>query len=118
MKNLLYLFLLAAIALAAADVSGKWSGAVKGLEHEGNSAILHLKQNGAEITGSAGPSEEQQWPIKNGKIDGDRITFQLPTDGPIVRFELNLIEDHMKGEATFDLDGNSRTVVLDLTRKE
>ena len=80
--------------------------------------MLHLKQNGGEITGTAGPSDEQQWPIRSGKIDGDRITFQLPTDGPIVKFELNLIDGHMKGTATFDLDGNPKTVTLDLTRKE
>ena len=118
MKNLFCVFLLAAIALPAADLTGKWTGAAKGLEDEENSAVLHLKQNGAEITGTAGPSDEQQWPIRNGKIEGDKITFQLPTDGPTVRFELSLVEDHMKGKATFDLDGNPKTVTLDLTRKE
>ena len=117
MKNLLYLFLLAAIALRAADLTGKWTGAAKGIEDEGHSAVLHLKQSGTEISGTAGPSEDQQWPITKGKVDGDKITFQLPTDGPVVKFELNLVDDHMKGKATFDLDGNPQTVTLDLTKE-
>ena len=106
------------INMSAGDLTGRWSGVAKGVEEEENSAILHLKQNGSEITGTAGPSEEQQYAITNGKLDGDKITFQLPTEGPIVRFELSLVDDHMKGHATFDLDGKPKTVTLDLIRKE
>lgn len=116
MKKFLYLWILTAITLCAADVTGKWAGGAKGVEDE-NTAVLNLKQNGAELSGTAGPNDGQQWPITNGKIEGDKISFQLNTDGPVVTFELSLVEDHIKGEATFNLDGQAKKVTLDLTRK-
>jgi uncharacterized protein (TIGR03435 family) len=52
----------------AADVSGKWSG---------YPGYLVLKQDGAALTGTLGQSASEQHPFENGKIDGNRLTFQL-----------------------------------------
>jgi len=109
--------LLLCFASSAADLTGKWIGTVKGIEAEEKSAFLNLKQDGNELTGTAGPNEGQQWPILNGKIDGDKITFQINADGPLVKFDLSLVDSHIKGVATFEMEGERKQVTLDLTRK-
>jgi hypothetical protein len=38
---------------------------------DSGTAVLMLKQDGAAITGSVGPNEDEQYPIKTGKIEGD-----------------------------------------------
>ncbi len=76
--------LLAALALAlpvsAADVTGKWTGTVEFKTPDGGTdtggAVCNITQKGNAITGTAGP-EEEQFPIRNGKISGDKITLEV-----------------------------------------
>ena len=121
MKTLVRCFLLFTVTLLAADVSGKWSGTFERTGPDGetkmSSSYMNLKQTGDEITGTAGPDENRQWPITNGKIEGDKITFEVQTDNPLLKFELRLIDGHLKGEARGEKDGKTMKAVLDLTRK-
>ena len=117
MKSIALLLLLA-VALMAADISGKWTGAVKGdLEAEGQTAELNLKQSGAEITGTAGSSGGESWPIQNGKFEDDRVTFDITADEIPVHFELRLEAEHLKGTVTYQEGGQKHTVSLDLFRR-
>ena len=72
-------------AVAATDVSGKWSGFP---------IYLTLKQDGGKITGSAGDREDDQIPFQNGSIEGDRVTLNF---GPI-EVDLVVRGDEMAGE--------------------
>jgi hypothetical protein len=128
MKNLarvVGLTLLLASAMFAAssrtdNLTGKWSGTfIMTLDGEtrDNTAYVDLKQTGTELTGTAGPNAEKQWPIQKGKVEGDKLNFEVQSDGPLIKFDLALVEGHLKGEAKAEHDGRSMKAVVDLQRK-
>jgi opacity protein-like surface antigen len=109
-------FAATAIAMAA-DVSGKWTGSLTPENGDAQSALLVLKQDGAVITGTAGPDENQQFPIQTGKVDGNKIVIEIaPTEGTLYHLELVLDGDHMKGDLTAKRDDQTMTAKLDLAR--
>ncbi|MBK9316926.1 MAG: hypothetical protein IPM55_22170 [Acidobacteria bacterium] len=76
-----------------------------------------LKQNGTELTGTAGPNSGQQWEILKGKIEGNKVTFEVQTDQPLIKFELMLIDGHLKGQAKAEHEGMTMGAEVDLQRK-
>src|SRR5262249_12226456 len=125
MKTLSCLFLLAVLALCAAadiNVTGKWSGSFNITAPDGESkestAVLVLKQNGTEITGTVGPNEEKQFAIQKGKIEGSKITLEAQDDNHVIKSDLVLVADErIKGEANMSGDGGeSLTAKLDVSR--
>lgn len=104
----------------AADVSGKWSGTFLITTPDGESrdesALLDLKQAGTELTGSAGPNADKQYTILKGKVDGNKVTFEVQAEVPLIKFELNLVDGHLKGEAVVTIEGETRKANLDLQR--
>jgi hypothetical protein len=68
------------------------------------------------ITGTAGPSAEQQAPIGNGKIEGNHITFDLPVPGGAFKFDINLEGDHLKGDVVASAQGQTIKAVMDAQR--
>lgn len=116
------LMILATAAMLVADVNidGKWSGSfvmtADGGESHDSTVFMVLKQEGSNITGTLGPSEEQQWTIQKGKLDGNKISLEVQSDGPLVIFDLVLSGDHIKGDAHASSDGHSLTAKLDATR--
>ena len=125
MKTLLCLLVLTAIAIAATadvNVTGKWSGSFSITGPDGSSkestALLILKQNGTEITGSVGPNEDEQHPIQKGRIDGDKIALEAQdiNNNRVIKFDLLMVEDRIKGEATMSANGESRKAKLDVGR--
>ncbi len=67
-----------ALCMAAADVSGKWSGSFKAdAEDQTESLYMVFQQDGGKLTGSGGPNEAQQHPMQNGKVEGNRLTFEV-----------------------------------------
>ncbi len=115
-----FALLLVAAVLAADDLTGKWSGSfnitVDGDSHD-DVIYLVLKQSGTELTGTAGPDADRQWPILKGKVEGNKITFEVQTDVPLVKFELTLADGHLKGQAQAEHDGHSLKAVVDVQRK-
>jgi hypothetical protein len=114
------ILLCAAITLSAADISGKWSGSfimtnAQGETNEGTAFVI-FKQNGAEITGSAGGDENQQFPITKGKIEGNRITFEVQSDGPLYKVDVMLTGDHIKGDVIVVQEGQSTKAKVDITK--
>ena len=107
MKRLLTVSLLTALAcplLFAATVTGKWSGTMEMRRADGQSrtvpAVLILKQDGEIVTGSAGANETSQQPIRNGKLDGDRLTFDIESaNQQSTHFDLKVSEDAIEGSA-------------------
>jgi hypothetical protein len=115
------LLLLLAPAMAAEDLSGKWAGSfiiTMDGETRDDVAYLVLKQNGAELTGTAGPNEQQQWAILKGKVEGNKVTFEVQTDEPLLKFELTLVDGHLKGEAKAEHEGKTMKAAVDVTRKK
>ena len=83
-KKLLFvamILLVAALALCAADVSGKWSWEQAGRQGKTMNVSLTLKQDGSNLTGNitmpgrGGQSTETA--ISDGKIDGSAVSFKV-----------------------------------------
>ena len=115
----LVLAVLAVAAVADVDVSGKWSGTFNMTGPDGDkdgTALLILKQNGTDITGSVGPSEDEQFPIQKGKIEGDKITLEADHDGHTMKIDLVLAADRITGEAHMSAEGQTLSGKIDVSR--
>src|SRR5687767_778797 len=72
------LLLLAAPAFAA-DVDGKWTGTVS--TPMGDLPVQYeFKADGTTLTGTTLGFDGGSIPIKNGKVDGDKISFTVTFD--------------------------------------
>jgi len=124
MKTFLCLMALAALVLAApaGDLSGKWTGTFNISIPDGSvresEIIMTLKQTGTELTGTAGPQEGEQFPIRNGKVAGDKITFEVERSdvSQVIKFDLALAGDRIKGGASLTREGETRTAKVDMGR--
>lgn len=110
------LALLTAVAAAAGDLSGKWSGSSPDGKPVGTVYAV-LKQDGMMLTGSAGPNESRQFPITTGKVDGDHLTFEVKMGGGIIRFDLTANGSELKGTMrVFEDDDHTDSANVVLTR--
>jgi len=112
---------LAALAFAA-DLTGQWTGSFDMTAADGSAnpstAYLDLKVSGSTVTGTIGPSQEQQHPIKNGKLDGKKLTFEIGGDDhPAIKFDLVYEGDTIKGTA-IQAEGQKMSAKLDVKRKQ
>lgn len=127
---LILLLVFAPALIAADDLTGKWTGtfitSMDGGPARNDRAHLVAKQDGADLTGTIGPSPDEQYTIMKGKVattkedgkDVTKATFDIVAggDGPLAHFTLTLVEGHLKGEAKAEQDGHTMTAQLDLTR--
>jgi len=112
------LFLLAFVSYAA-DVTGAWAGSTRvslNGKVEEDTVYLALNQVGNIITGTAGPSIQQQSPIKNGTIEGNHVVLEVPVPHGVFRFDINLVGDHLKGNVIADAQGQTIRAEMDATR--
>src|SRR6266536_2888618 len=102
MKLLAALALVLALTLSAsaADFTGTWSGSLKvtGPDGQVNDDSIHmiLKQDGTKLTGTAGPSADQQLPIDKGTEEGNKVTMEVAVGQGTFKFDLALDADHLK----------------------
>jgi hypothetical protein len=75
------LMALAAAALAA-DITGKWTGEMAGPDGgQGFTLTYNFKQDGAKLTGTVlGPGGDPL-EIKDGKVEGAKLSFTVSFDG-------------------------------------
>jgi len=74
-----FLLAVSAFTLMAADAAGAWKGS---FDFNGTTVSLtfNLKTNGATVTGTIDGLPTEASEIKEGKIDGDSITFWSMTE--------------------------------------
>jgi hypothetical protein len=114
------LALVAGVAAAPADVSGKWEGKLM-MERDGeqreDSALLILTQKGNTVTGTVGGNDSDQHPITSGTIDGDKIVLvaKNANNDREYRIELTVAGDELKGTIA---SGDRRGQVYAKKRKE
>ena len=78
------LIVLLAISFAgafAADVTGKWTGQMGGPNGDGMAITFDFKQDGTKLTGTADGPGGQTLQLKDGKVEGDKISFTVSFDG-------------------------------------
>jgi hypothetical protein len=109
-----------ALAASAADVSGTWTGTLKITTPDGqtqdDTIHLILKQDGAKLTGTAGPSAGEQLPIEKGAVEGDKVTMEVPVPQGAFKFDISLEGDHLKGDVTLAAPGQTIKAKMDATR--
>jgi hypothetical protein len=83
-----------AIMLHAANLSGKWKGKIE-VNGESIDLVYDLKADGDKLTGSVtGPIGTLK--LEKGKIDGDKISFELTFGDNHVRHEGKLADGKIK----------------------
>ena len=119
--GLIALILLVVPVAAAEDFTGKWSGSFNTVRPDGSAdndtIVMDVKQKGTDLTGTAGPSAENQWPLK-GTVNGNKLTFEVQSDGPLIKFALNFAEGHLKGDANAEQDGRKLSAKVDMQRNK
>lgn len=118
--RILCLLVLACSALLAADVTGRWSGdfevTFRG-QTRPDSIHIELKQDGPTITGTAGPNSNRQWKVENGRLEGTKLTFDVPMpEGPVMKFDLAVDGERLHGKANAERDGEKMNVRVDVKR--
>ncbi len=124
MNEVILFFLIAITALtldlnaqSVASVSGTWYGDFVMTGSDGKTshdkAVLILKHDGAVVTGSAGPTIDQQSAFTNGRIENNSLRFHMDAAGGL-DFELHLDGSRLYGTATGTNPRRPMEVVLDL----
>jgi hypothetical protein len=98
--------MLSAVALSTPNVTGKWSGTLQmDGENDAKPAYSIFRQDGNGLSGSVGPNESEQDSFEGGKVDGDKLTFDVP-QGPngegSIHVEMQVKGDQMTGRATWN----------------
>jgi hypothetical protein len=122
MKSLLLTMLALSLSLSAADFTGKWAGTYSIVTSDGDTqtgnVTLILTQTGSDLTGTVGTDTGEVMKIANGHVEGDVVTFESHTDGPVMKVTLQLDNDHLKGLAKGqDEGGDKLEAKVDLMRK-
>jgi hypothetical protein len=95
------LLLLTGFAFAA-DIDGKWSGTITGMDIP---IEFKFKAEGEKLTG-VHIINEQETAIENGKIDGDKISFSVTLDFGKFEHKGVISDDQIK--MTYD-DGSGQS---------
>jgi hypothetical protein len=100
----------AVAAQTSASFTGTWEGTLTMQRPDGtggnpSAAQFNLTQKGKELTGTAGPPDQQR-PIEKGIVADGKATFQVQQpDGPLFKFTLALVKGRLQGEMTGEREG-------------
>ena len=127
MKRLIaFAFVVAVLAPAIAaqtsdSFTGKWEGTIKmqrsdGTEADPRPAEFNLTQKGKELTGTAGPPEQQRQ-IEKGAVADGKATFEVqPPNGQVYKFTLTIVKGRLQGEMMQERDGEVRRATIDAAK--
>ena len=109
-----FALVLAALATSGAaqtdaSFTGKWEGTFTRVRSDGTEntqpVVFNLTQKGKELTGTAGPAD-QQWPIEKGEVTTGKAAFQVQQpNGPLFKFALTIVKGRLQGDMTGERDG-------------
>jgi len=117
MKKAIAVVLLLAVNALAGDLTGKWSGSFKvdGADHNVPQLFI-LKQDGNKLTGTGGPDDSEQYPIEGGKVEGDRVRFELTTGEWKFTYDLKAADAKIDGDLQLKSTNQARTAQVSLTK--
>ena len=90
-----------------ADITGKWKGS---MDMMGQSMELGFtfKADGSTLTGTSVGPQGEEYPISDGKIDGDNISFVVKVTGQMemkINYKGKVSGDEIKLTMQFDMAG-------------
>ena len=112
------MLLASAFTAAAADFTGNWKGTLSPENRDPGPALVILKHAGDTVTGTAGPDESERHEITNGKVTGDKVTFDVQQGETTMKFVLTLDGDALTGQISRERDGQQQTAKLELKREK
>ncbi len=98
-----FALMLVAVPARAADVDGKWSGSLDtpmGAVQVG----FNLKADGTTLSGTTTGPDGSEIAIKNGKVEGDKVSFLVSIDFGGMTLDLNYTGVVKPDEIAFTLD--------------
>lgn len=110
----------AAAAQTSANFTGKWEGTFTLQRPDGTAAepraiVFNLTQKGKQLTGTAGPADQQEKVV--GTVAGSKATFEvLMPQGPPFKFSLALVKGRLQGDMTRENNGTVRTAKVDAAK--
>ena len=121
MKSLLTLLLLSATLMLGDELTGTWTGTLTRKDaggEETSPAHLVLRMDGGKVTGTGGPSAEEQRAISNGAFENGKFTFEIRNEESIMKFALTVEGEEIKGDVTLNRDGETRRGTLAVKRQK
>lgn len=110
-------------AQAKDTFTGKWEGTFTLQRPDGTSAdprpiVFNLTQKGKELSGTAGPPDQQEKVV--GTVADDKATFDVVMpEGPPFKFALTIVKDRLQGEMSRQVqDGSVRKAKVDAAKAE
>ena len=96
-------------AQTATSFTGKWEGTYARERPDGtqdtSKIAFNLTQKGKELTGTAGPPDEQL-NVEKGAVEAGKATFQVQApNGPLFKFTLTVVKGRLQGDMTGERDG-------------
>jgi hypothetical protein len=101
MKRLLYFcaalaMMFPAATMRAADVTGTWSGEMKTPDGNSFQLTFTFKQDGDKLTGTVQGPQGDPIDISNGKVDGDKFSFDVSFNGMTIHHDCTVDGDEVK----------------------
>ena len=104
-----------ATALAATDVTGTWTTSMQTPDGNNFQLTFTFKQDGDKLTGTVQGPQGDPLAISNGKVDGDKLTFDISFNGTTIHHDCAVDGDMIKMTTKSD-SGDFPGVQLTLKR--
>jgi hypothetical protein len=118
MLRQLLVFLAFGISAFAADVSGRWWGEAVNAAGATSRVYLTLIQEGSTLRGMGGPTPNDQDVMQNGKIAGNKLSFDILPAGRVpIHFDLAIDGEWLKGTTSVVIKGQTSTNRISLRRR-
>jgi|WetSurMetagenome_2_1015567.scaffolds.fasta_scaffold466167_2 hypothetical protein len=98
-----------------ADIDGKWTGSISGPDGgAGMSVNYTFKADGTTLTGTTTGPENSQIPLKNGKIEGNNISFSIVIDmgGQEMKMDFKGVLSGDQIKMSFDMMGTPSEFIV------
>jgi hypothetical protein len=106
---------LSAATAMAADVTGTWVGENKTPDGSSFQLTFTFKQDGAMLSGTVQAPQGDPTAITNGKVDGDKLTFDVSFNGMTIHHDCTVVGHTIKMTTKSD-SGDFPAMELTLTR--
>ena len=87
---------LSASTAFAADVTGTWTTSMQTPDGNSFQLTFNFKQDGDKLTGTVQGPQGDPLDISNGKVDGDKFTFDVSINGMTIHHDCTVDGDTIK----------------------